>query len=59
MEPHRLIEPTPDEKKNGWDAESLAAYVKEREAAQAETVLNRPSPRPKWANNQYSPLRWR
>lgn len=53
------IELTDDDRKNGWNEETLAAYVTEREAAQAETVLNRPPPRPKWANNQYNPLRWR
>lgn len=28
-----LIEPTEDEKRNGWTAESLTAYVRERKEA--------------------------
>ncbi len=47
------IEITDDERRNGWTEETLAAYVAEREQAQAESVLNRPLARPKWANNRY------
>lgn len=57
------IEPTEDEKKNGWDKQSLSAYVAERERANAGVIMfdseYRSRPRPKWANNIYSPLRWR
>lgn len=57
------IELTEDEKKNGWTVETLTAYVAERERAQAGVILFDPEyrrkPRPKWANNFYSPLRWR
>ncbi|KKK73779.1 hypothetical protein LCGC14_2890400 [marine sediment metagenome] len=57
------IELTDEEAKNGWDAKSLAAYVKEREQAQAGVVMFNPDyrkpQRRKWANNIYSPLKWR
>lgn len=59
-----LIQPTEDEARNGWDAESLTAYVKEeRERAQSDMIssriFNRKPPRPRWANSRYDPLRWR
>ena len=57
------IELTDEERANGWTEESLAAYVKERERAQAGVVMFEPEyrkpHRPKWANNSYNPLRWR
>ena len=31
-----LIEPSEDEKANGWTAETLTAYLREREQQQAE-----------------------
>ena len=31
--PHNLIEPTPEEAANGWDAVSLTKYIREREEA--------------------------
>ena len=57
------IELTDEERRNGWTAETLAAYIAERERAQAGVVLFDPEyrsmPRPKWANNHYSVMRWR
>lgn len=54
---------TEDDIKNGWTEESLAEYHRERERAQAALVgfdpKHRTRPRPKWANSQYSVLRWR
>ena len=41
MAEHRqtdLIQPTPDEAKNGWDAASLSAYHAERERAVTEKL---------------------
>ena len=57
-----LIEPTPDEAKNGWTAETLTAYHAEQKAAQAlridpNSAIRRV--RPQKANGRYSPLRWR
>lgn len=53
---------TDDEKKNGWTEESLRTYIEGREKAQAGVVLFNPdyrkTPRPKWANNRYNPLKW-
>ena len=57
-----LIQPTEDEARNGWDAESLTAYLPERSAAQSDRLLaifNRRPSRPRWANSRYSPFRWR
>lgn len=46
----------------GWDEESLAEYVADRERAQAGKILFHPefrqAPRPRWANNKYRPLRF-
>ncbi len=57
------IELTDEERKNGWTVEKLAAYVKEREQAQAGVVMFNPDHRkprrPRWANNRYNPMRWR
>ena len=51
--------PTADERRNGWDAASLAAYLAERERAQADAVLRRPPAKPTVVNGRYNPLRWR
>lgn len=50
---------TEEEKANGWTEESLEKYRKERERAQMEAIMNPLPKRPKWANNQYDPKRWR
>ena len=54
---------TDAELKNGWTPETLAAYLAERARAQAGVIMFDPEyrrqPRPRWANNSYSPLRWR
>lgn len=54
-----MTEPTEEERRNGWTAESLRAYRAERERAQAETALHRKPPPPQVQNNQYSVHRWR
>ncbi len=36
--PRELIEPTPEEVKNGWTAESLTAYVHEARALQSAAI---------------------
>ena len=47
---------------NGWTPEALAEYRAEADARAmgivAASMEGRMRPRPKWANNQYSPLRW-
>ena len=55
----RLIEPTEEERANGWDAPSLTKYIRERESAQSKFVLERPPVRPASANGRYSPFAWR
>ncbi len=56
------VELTDDERKNGWTEETLAAYVAERERAQHGKVIFDPEfrrpPKPKWANNTYSVMRF-
>ena len=59
-----LIEPTADERRNGWTAETLTDYVQQRERAQKGIVLFDPDyravKRPGRANSRYNPLRpWR
>lgn len=58
-EPRDLVEPTAEEARNGWDAEGLTAYLAERDRAQADTVLHRAPPKPRFANSKYNPMRWR
>lgn len=55
---------TDEDEVNGWTPETLAAYRAESDAramaivaASMEGRLRRP--RPRWANNRYSPLHWR
>ena len=59
-----LVEPTEDERRNGWTAEALTNYLAERTAGQAlkldpHSLHNRMDRRPRAANSRYSPLRWR
>ncbi len=53
---------TAAEEANGWTPEGLAEYQAESEARAmavvAASMEGRLRPRPKWANNQYSPLHW-
>ena len=65
-EPPRLmpgIELTPEERKGGWTEETLAEYQAGRARVHAGIIMFDPKyrkpHRPKWANNSYSPLRWR
>lgn len=57
-----LIEPTEEEKRNGWTAETLTEYVREQKASQ-ELRADPASPMrrtpPKRANSKYRPHRWR
>ena len=60
----QTIEPTEEEKKNGWTAKTLTAYLSERLAAQTLNVdvnsLHRQvARRPREANHHYRPHRWR
>ncbi len=61
--PPTAVDLTDAEEANGWTAETLAAYQADRHAAAmvvvAASMEGRLRPRPRWANSQYSPLRWR
>ncbi len=54
-EREELIEPTEDERKNGWDAKSLTQYVHEQRAANAAALdwKARPRPRPQVQNGGF------
>lgn len=58
-----LEEPTADELRNGWTAESLHAYRVDQAAAQAVKIdpksLLRRRPQVKANKGSYRPLRWR
>lgn len=54
-----LVEPTADERKNGWTAESLTKYLNERKEANSRAILDKPRIPPAKANGTYQPQRWR
>ena len=59
-----LVQPTEDEAANGWTAETLTQYLAEQATDQTlsidpHSLRNRAARRPRWANNRYSPMRWR
>ncbi len=62
-DPPPAAELTDADEANGWTPEAVAEYQAEREAAAmavvAASMEGRLRPRPRWANNKYSPLRWR
>ena len=59
-----IVDLTDAEEANGWTPEALAEYHAESDARAMAIVAAsmegrfRP-PRPRWANNKYSPLHWR
>lgn len=59
-----LVEPTEEEKRNGWTAETLTAYLAERLAGQTlavdpNSVHRKLARRPSAQNHKYRPHRWR
>lgn len=60
-----VIEPTPDEARNGWTAETLTAFHAEQRAAEAlkhdrASLYSRVTTRPGHQNKgRYHPHRWR
>ena len=59
-----LVQPSDEERRNGWTAETLTKYLHEQTAAQALKIdplssLNRRARRPTRANNRYRPHYWR
>lgn len=59
---HPPVEPTEEEKRNGWTTETLTAYVAEQEAAgllRADPMSAFRAKRPMKANSRYNPFRWR
>jgi len=64
LERQELIEPTSEEKKNGWTAKTLSAYLTERLAGQSlavdvNSLQRRVGRRPNEQNHNYNPHRWR
>ena len=62
-ETHPPVEPSEEEKNNGWTTETLTAYLAERTAGQSleidtDSVVRRLARRPVQQNNRYNPLRW-
>lgn len=60
----QIIEPTEEERKNGWTAQTLTAYLSERQAGQSlaidvNSLYRKIDRRPREQNHQYRPLRWR
>ncbi len=60
----KLVQPTDEEKRNGWDAVTLSAYLAERAAGQAldidmNSIQRRMARRPTEQNHRYRVLRWR
>ena len=58
------IEPTVEEKRNGWTKEALTKYLAERNAGQSLSVdvnslHRRVARRPNEQNHSYRPHRWR
>lgn len=58
------IEPTEEEKRNGWTKQTLTKYLAERFAAQnlavdVNSLHRRVSRRKNEQNHKYRPLRWR
>ena len=58
---HKQVEPTEDEKRNGWTAETLSKYLHDREQANSRSLdwKERPKAKPRVANSRYSPFRFR
>lgn len=59
-----LVEPTADEKRNGWDAEELTKYLAEQQAAASlrihpHSLRNRVDRRGFRQVSKYNPFRWR
>lgn len=64
IENQELVEPNDEERKNGWTAETLTAYLTERLAGQSLTIdvnsiQRRMGRRPSEQNHRYRPHRWR
>lgn len=57
-----MTELTDAQRKAGWTEENLAAYERERDAAQSGVIYFDPeyrrAPRPKWANSSYRIFDW-
>jgi len=50
-----LLEPTGDEKKNGWSPETLTLYHAERQKSSFDRIMNPPPVKPSKTNNS---MKW-
>ena len=61
MVSHAMIEPTKEERSNGWTAETLTAYLTQRESEQKDYALSGKQARdarPTRAQTEYDPHNW-
>lgn len=64
LDTQELVEPTDEERRNGWSADSLTAYLAERNAGAVVNVdqnslHRRMAARPVVQDHRYNPHRWR
>jgi hypothetical protein len=58
------VEPTDEERRNGWSTKTLTAYLAERQAGQSiavdvNSISRQAARRPNEQNHAYRPHRWR
>lgn len=64
LDAQELVEPNEDERRNGWTAESLTAYLAERKAGQTlaidpHSIQRRMAAKPRQQNSKYNIFHWR
>ena len=64
LDTQEMVEPTKDERRNGWTAETLTKYLAGRRAGQTldidpMSLQRRLARRPQRQNSKYNPHRWR
>lgn len=64
LDSQKQVQPTAEEARNGWTAETLTEYLASRVAGQSlsidvNSLHRRVARRPQTQNCQYRPLRWR
>ncbi len=57
FQPDELIEPSEDEKRNGWTAETLTAHIKQSQAEEERMLADTHRRRRATAINDWNPLK--